>query len=47
MGKMLDIPECDDADMYAELSCGRCNDDAGKTRQHPAEAPLHSTTGSA
>jgi len=23
MGKMLDMPECDEADMYAELSCGR------------------------
>jgi hypothetical protein len=36
MGKMLDMLECDEADMYPELSCGRR---AGKRRQRVIRAP--------
>jgi hypothetical protein len=43
MGKMLDIPECDDeADMYPELSSElSCSQNASNL----ARTPLHSTTG--
>lgn len=36
MGKMLDMPECDEADMYAELSCGHR---ASSTCQQETPAP--------
>src|ERR1700691_5128039 len=36
MGKMLEMPECDEADMYAGLSCGHR---AGKPCQQKTPAP--------